>query len=236
MQQQASAEAGGHQPDVLLVELSVVLVANGMEPSMINPDFLRHNGIVDRDLPITGQPISTPAFSQVSFEGGVTVTAEPSRFLFAQRGVPLTEDSCTTPEIARRFLDKIPYPPYSAIGINPTGVRPSNGDPVDDVADVLIDGGRWMRFNGVLPVIGLKALYDCEDRRINLTVDNARGQNSDGSKPSGLIFYVNIHRDIVEIGQQERVERIRSILSGWKDDISDLKLLVEKFDSNGGES
>ena len=236
MQQQDGAAAGGHQPDVLLVELSVVLVANGMEPSMINPDFLRHNGIVDRDLPTTGQPISTPVFSQATFEGGVTVTAEPNRFVFVQQAEPLHEDACSVPEIARRFLNKVSHLQYNATGINAKAVRSADGESVDGVANALVDGGRWMAFNDVFPVVGLKAVYNYDDRKITLNIDAAKRKNNDGSESNGLLFQVNVHRDVTEAGPQERIERIRSILSGWRDDVSDFELLVEKVDSRKSES
>ena len=236
MQQGASSDAGTPQPDVMLVEVAVVLVANSIDPAMINPDFLRYDGIVDRALPVTGQPISTPVFSQATFEGGITVTAEPNRFVFVQQAEPLREDACTVPEIARRFLNKVPHPLYNATGINAKAVRSLDGELVNGVADALVNGGQWMTFNEVLPVVGLKAVYSYDDRRFTLNIDGAKRKNSEGSESFGLLFQANVHRDIAGTSQQERLDRMQSILSGWIEDVSDFMFLVEKFNSRGEES
>ena len=41
---------------VKLVEVSVVLVTNQNDPSILNPDFLRHNKIVDAGLQVRDAP------------------------------------------------------------------------------------------------------------------------------------------------------------------------------------
>ena len=59
----------------MLIELSVVLVADSNNPSILNPDFLHYNKIVDKGHGVLDSPISTPGFSQVAYENGVTVTS-----------------------------------------------------------------------------------------------------------------------------------------------------------------
>ena len=57
--------AAGQRPDVTLIALSVVLVADNIDPSMINPDFLRHNGIVGFDLKTEQPPVEEKCVSLV---------------------------------------------------------------------------------------------------------------------------------------------------------------------------
>lgn len=227
MEQDAKAE-DGRQSNVELVQLSVVLIADNVDPSMINPDFLRHNGIVDHGLQTGQPPVSTPVFSQVAFEDGFTVTAQTDRVEFVQRGEALTEDAAS-PNVARRFLEKFPYPSYKAIGINLTGVRPLDPGSVGGVADALIERGAWMAFGDVSPVVSLKATYLYENRQITMDVHDAKKQNTDGDEQRGLLFAVNIHRDISETDQGRRIARLMSILSAWKDDLSNFQILIAKF-------
>lgn len=220
--------AAGQRPDVALIALSVVLVADNIDPSIINPDFLRHNGIVGSDLKTEQPPVSTPVFSQVVFEGGLSVVAQPDRFDFTQQGKALTED-VAIPGIARRFLEKVPHPAYKAIGINPTGVRSLGDGSAGGVSSALVEKGDWMAFGDISPMIFLKALYPCKGRQITLEIRDAKMQESDGPESSGILFAVNIHRDIAEMVQEQRIAKLMSILSGWKDDLSDFTNLVEKF-------
>ena len=215
--------------DVTLIELSVVLVAKRNDPGIINPDFLRHNDIVDANLQVKEPPISTPVFSQAVFENGLRVAAEPNRFIFGQQGEPLTEDVCISPEVARRFLEKVPHIPYSAIGINPKGIRSWDDESAGGVADALVGGGDWMSFQDVRPDIHLKALYNYESRQISMDVGRAQNKKSDGPESQVLLFQVNIHRDIPATEESRCVERLLSILSKWKDDLYDFNNLVTKF-------
>ena len=86
-----------------------------------------------------------------------------------------------------------------------------------------------MSFNDVLPDIHLKAIYDYESRKIILDIGGVNIKGNDGSELPGLLFQANIHRDIAETIQEQRIRRISSILSAWKDDISDFTQLVTKF-------
>ena len=219
--------AVGQRPDVALIAFSVVLVADNVEPSMINPDFLRHNGIVGSDLQTEQPPVSTPVFSQVAFEGGLSVVAHPNQFDFVQQGEALTEN-IASPNIARRFLEKVPHPAYKAIGINPTGVRTLD-DGSGGVATTLIGGGEWMAFENISPMVSLKATYSCQDRQITLGVHDFKKRESDGSESPGLLFAANIHRDIGETDRTRCIARLMSVLSRWEDDLSDFKNLVAQF-------
>ncbi len=217
----------GQQPDITLAAFSVVLTADNIDPSMINPDFLRHSGIVGSGLETEQPPVSTPVLSQATFKGGISVVAQPDRFIVVQQGDASTED-IAPPDIAKRLVEKVPHPAYKAIGINPSCVRPLD-DASEGVATALIEGGKWMTFGGSSPVFQLKAVHSFEGRQVILDIEDVKRHESDGSESSGLLFAANIHRDISETIHERRIERLISILSGWKDDLSDFASMVQQF-------
>ena len=233
MAQSSRTAEDRHDTEVGLAEVSVVLVANQNDPSILNPDFLRYNGIVDKALKLAQPPMSTPMISQVMFKGDIAVRAEPNRFVFEQKGQPLSEDECVAPEIAGRFVKKVSHIPYSAIGINAKSFRPPNDESPYGVADTLLDGGKWMSFRDVRPDVHLKAVYSYEGRRITLDVGGVGSMRSDGALGHGLLFQANIHRDIAERDQERRIENASAILGAWKEDISDFNDLVAKFHAMG---
>ena len=195
------------------MEVSVVLIANQNDPSFLNSDFLRYNGIVDKALRLKESPISTPVFSQLVFEGDIGVRAEPHRFVFEQKGLPLGEDECVIPEIAERFLKTVSHIPYSAVGINPRSLMLSNKGTRYSVADTLIEGGKWMSFKDVQPDIHLKTIYSYEKKAITLNVGRVEAKENDGTMSSRLLFHANIHRNIGTRDQGRRIEEVLSILS-----------------------
>ena len=122
MEQEHSSGPLGEN-DLELIELSVVLVADSNNPSIVNPDFLKYNGIVDTVYEVQDFPISTPAFSQVAFKNGITVTSDPARVLI-QQTTELTKANMVSPEIAKRYLQCVPHVPYRAIGIASSARNP----------------------------------------------------------------------------------------------------------------
>ncbi len=225
------AAQGVQSNDIALVEVSVVLVSNQNDPSILNPDFMRYNRIVDKALSLKEAPVSTPVFSQLIYEGEIVVRAEPQRFVFEQKGHPLSEDECVIPLVARRFAEVVAQIPYSATGINAKSFRPLNDKSSYSIADVLIDGGKWMSFMDVQPDIHLKALYRYESRQIAMDVGRVNVQRNDGSESHGVLFQANIHRDIRETTQERRLALISSTVDSWREDISDFKALMRKFQS-----
>lgn len=206
-----------------LVELAVVLVANSNDPSVLNPDFLIHNGIVDGGAEISSPAVSTPVFSQVRFKDGVVVTADPERIVFSSSN-PL-DDAPAAPRIARRYLQRMSHALYRAVGINPKFVvRPT--DPGVEAA--LRDRGEWMSFNGVAPKIFLKFVYSCGDRTISLDVAGAY-REGDGTALREKRFQANVHRDLTETNSSSRNQRLGSVLDAWERDVDDVRRLIGKF-------
>lgn len=212
-----------------LVELAVVLVARSNNPSILNPDFLRFNGIVSEGCDVAQSPISTPAFSQVVFKNGVTVTADPGRVIFTAND--LTDENLEPPEIARRYLQQVPHAPYSAVGINPKFfVRSPSGVPL--VKRALRNQGLWTSFKDFLPAVNLKLVYAYSERTIFLDVADGK-LTEDGDRFSGRLFQANVHREVMESNANIRNQKIGAILDRWESDRNDVRALIHKFCQGG---
>ena len=221
---------------VNLGEVAVVLVAQSNNPSIINPDFLRHNEIVNADLVLQGDPITSPLFSQVTFERGIVVNALPDRVSFQQTGDSLATGDILCPEIAKRYVEKVPHVPYSAIGINPKGYRYLSAEVPEKVSNILIKS-EDMSFKDVIPEVHLKTIYQYDTKKIALDIAEATMQKNNESEIPIILFQANIHRDIPStLNQQDRIKTISDILASWKDDLSDFDALVKKFNFQESKS
>ena len=234
MSQDARTVADRSGSGIALVEVSVVLVINGNNPSILNPDFLRHNEIVDSDLQLAAPPpVSTPLLSQVVFEGGIGVIADPERFVFSHHGEMLATDTCKSPGIAKKFLERHPNMQYSAVGINPKSVARLDNRAEVDTTNMLTGNGEWISFKGARPEIRVNATYEYETRKISMDIYKSMQKNENGLESYGVVFQANIHRDIPSMGVEERADVIMSILSNWESDISDFDDLVAKIKTKG---
>ena len=220
-----AASEMGEVDSPTLVELAVVLAAGSHNPSILNPDFLRFNGIVAESFEVAHPPVSTPAFSQVVFKNGVAVTADPARVIFTANA--LDDQLSEPPKIAQRYLQQVPHAPYRAVGINPKFFvhSPSN---VPLITSALRDQGSWMSFKDVAPTVNLKFVYHYSARTIFL--DIADSEPAEGSESfSGRLFQANVHRDVTDSNAHSRNEKISAILDGWEDDRKDVCALIQKF-------
>lgn len=217
---------------VVLTTMSVVLVADSNNPTILNPDFLTSNGILAEDLQLREPPITTPVFSQVIYQGGISIKAEPNRVIFEQAAAvnSLETPTIVSPQMAERYLENVPHVPYSAVGINPTGFRYFADGKKEKPSYGLRDGGAWMSFRDVMPEIQLKAIYQYDKRKINLDIAEAKTQDTHSTETSGLAFSANIHRDIEQAHQKERINELKSIINSWEDDLADFFAIIEKFD------
>ena len=215
-----------------LTEFSVVLVASPVDPSILNPDFLQHNEIVGSEWQVQEPRISTPAFSQVTYSGGLTVTADPERIIFAQSGNGMLPDDIACPDVAQRYIRAVPHI-YRAVGINPKGLRHTAGQTAYGVTDALVDKGAWMSFKDATPDIQLKAVYRYTTRTVTVDIMGTERRSSGGGGASDLLFQANIHRDITETSPQARIDRLLSIIGSWKEDLSDFRTIVTKFGPRG---
>lgn len=195
-----------------LVGFSVVVVAQSNNPTILNADFLRHNGIVgsNRALRDDQPPFTTPLLSEVSFDKDLVVRAEPQRITFAQAADGLAPEAIDCPAIAKGYLRTIPHVPYTALGLNPRAVILN--PPFQRLSKMLYADGNWMAHAGVTPRFELKAAYQVTDRWLTLTLQEALDDT--------LVCEANIHRDVVETNQQMRVNSILSMLDCWKDDLA----------------
>ena len=220
MTQDKTRSNGGNEPSIEIVEFSIVLVATANNPSILTPDFLQYNEIVDPDWQVEGSPVSGPVFAQVSFEGGLTVTANQQRVIFEQK----TGGKLVVSEIAKRYFQQVPHVPYSGIGINPKFFLRSTGEHLSLMESVVRDQGTWMSFKNVAPTVQLKLIYSYKERTIFLDVAHIEPTIGDQTV-SGMLFHANVHRDVEGPNAQARNKRIKSILDGWEDDLEDVRQL-----------
>ena len=212
-----------------LVELSVVLVATSNNPSIINPDFLITNGIVEASWPIQENPVTTPVFAQIVYKNGLVVRADPERVVFAQSAPATSLSNIICPRMAEQYARIVPHVPYRAVGINPKLYFRLAGTEHKPVASAIDDQGKWLSFKDSEPEIQLKLIYAYNERKINLDIIYETRHNPDGNVSPALLFQGNVHHDLGQTSSQNRIETLTSTIRSWECDVLDCRTLAAKF-------
>lgn len=105
-----------------VVHASVVLIAHAHNPSIINADFLRHNGIVPSDWrEKSDDSLVTPIISKVNF-GKLQLEVTPECLTVSEKiGQPMQAklpSSETLYRCVKKYIDVLPHIPYRTMGIN----------------------------------------------------------------------------------------------------------------------
>lgn len=216
---------------IALVEVSIVLVANDNDPSIVNRDFLDRHGILVGDWEVVQPTLSTPMFSQVTFLEGLSVASAPSVLMFSQSASNLKVDDVVIPEVAMRYMSAVPNVHYSGYTINLTGFVPSVDDNPANMAHVLTDKGKSIALNGVVPEIHLRSTYKYDDRIILLEVEESV-METDGAGTAGVLFQGNIEHQFPSVDESEIVDLVKDALGNWRGQVEEFNDLVHRIHDN----
>jgi hypothetical protein len=210
-------------------EVAVVVLATSHNPTILNPDFLERNAIVEEDWELAGDPLCMPGFAQVSYTNGVTIAAELGKLAFSQAGHGRSGERSCVSDIAAAYIRTLPHVTYSAIGSNITGCVVVDSDEAARafVADRLIADGAWMRVASSAPIASAKFIYDIRDARAAFSVDPGRITVEDGDEFPVVRFAVNFHRELAGEAADERNRHAEAILGDWPADLGAFRSIVE---------
>lgn len=221
-----------------LMELSIVVVAQNHNPTILNPDFLYRAGIVpdNESWKPSEAPITTEVFSRVVFQSGIEIVARPDKVIFVDRNEESLKTGTTLPSIAAKFLETLAHVTYSAVGINPTGVKvfASQASANEWILEKFFKTGPWLHIEDWKLHPSLALTYKGQERQITLKIDEGIDKDQ-GVERHGAIFKANYHYDLPRGEHEKAHEKAIDIIRNCAQNIHDYMDFVEKY-FLGGEN
>ncbi|MGH8582254.1 MAG: hypothetical protein ACREWG_05590 [Gammaproteobacteria bacterium] len=202
------------------LEFSVVVVANDHNPTILNPDFLERQGIVQASWgwQVAGLAITTPPFATVSYDSQVTVSVELNRLKVTDTSATGDPQSSTVVDIARKYVEVLPHVRYSAVGINFLSVV-EHADANAFLKDRFLKSGRWDSEDRFVECMGLKLVYSLEGGRLILSLESGivtRRLEEESKQVSGVLTNANFHRECHGYPSKDQVmERLGNAKKDW---------------------
>jgi hypothetical protein len=180
-------------------EFSVVVVANDHNPTILNPDFLERQGIVQEGWgwKVMGPAITTPPFATVSYDSGVTVSVESHRLQVIDTSASHGPQSSNVVDIARRYVEVLPHVRYSAMGINFRSVV-EHADANAFLSAHFLKSGVWDGEAHPLQTVGLKLVYPFDGGQLTFSLESGmviQRLEEESKQISGVVVHANFHRD-----------------------------------------
>ena len=215
------------EPLVVHNELTIVLGASYFDPAHINPDFLRHNEIVDAAWQIARPVIIESGFSVVRYDNGLTLTAANDHLRVSQNLQTPESEEIVIPDVVSRYLAMAPWSvEYQYIHTDLSGAIRVAGSGFEAHLSPFHDLSQRVQFGDVTPTIEIRAGYRLSDKSVTMYVSEVKEENAIVS----LHFSAHIHRDIdSDSSPEEQSEFIKSTLEKWRQDTRDFDELAGQF-------
>ena len=216
-----------------LQELAIVIAVNEIDPTLVTPEFLKYSQIIPTDWELAGQPARNFQGSQVTFQNGITVIAQPQRISFAELAVDKPAAGLEIPKLAAKFVNVLPNLSYVGVGINLRGYIDFGTDrhlAREFMFQNLLAPGAWQQLGNAPVQAGVNLGYVFDERRLNLTINEASIQVAQEQVHSIALFAGNFDYDIINTtAPVEHVQRIDRVVTNWQRDLDLYQEVVSQF-------
>jgi hypothetical protein len=213
-------------------ELAIVIAVEKIDPTLLTPEFLNMTQIVPSDWEVLGQPMRSYEGSQITYQQGVSIIAQPQRLSFVELIINKDVESIEVVKIAKSLVKILANLKFAGIGINFRGYLDFAGQEAAAqrfMFSHLLAIGDWQKI-GTAPVqAGINLGYTFQDKKLNLTINEATVQQPDQSGAPIILFSGNFDYELNAAENSADLAKLEQILANWQQDMQLYKDVVEKF-------
>jgi hypothetical protein len=200
---------------------AIVIVAEAHNPTILHPAFLRAEEIIPNEWELAAEPpVSTPAISIVRFANQISFLVDTNKIQIADAG---TGNERSIADVAVRYVRKLPYVHYSAVGININGYAECNA-PEGWLLDRFLKQGSWTRLEDGIKAAGFKLVYEVANAQLNVTLDVGSVQGSETAEKPCITVNGNYH---TAIKPERAVEKTAAAISAYVERITHFRTIID---------
>jgi len=177
--------------EIRKLNVSVVVLAMEHNPTILHPSFLESEGIVPKGWQLAEPPICTPPLSVVKYKNGINFSVESRKFQVAQSPPPDKLEDSQAPELAIKYVEKLPYVRYTAIGINMAALI-KDPEPEKTLISKFLVAENCSVSSLNLESASFRFVYRMEKGRLNLTCEPG---SIESDQLNGIVVNANYHTD-----------------------------------------
>ena len=182
--------------DLWLHSVSVVILANAHNPSILSPSFLESNGIVPKDWKVV-ETATTPAMSFIRYDNGVQWTVDQQRLTIIDKcNISFYEKyDGRIHQLAKSYVEKLPHVSYLDLGLNCV-VSTVRKNPQQWVTDQFLKTNSY----GAKLTMTPKFSIELDGHVLNLEIvsgstSHNNNSNNDNPPSNSVIAHCNFHYD-----------------------------------------
>lgn len=212
-------------------ELAIAIIAKNLNPTVLNPDFLKYTGVVPSDWELGRAPVYANGMAQIVFNNGLAIVAQSNRITITETIATKDEQEVQVAALACQLVQKLPKLEYQSVGINPVGLFmfESQQQTHQYLCQNLLSPGDWQEFGEGPIQAGLQLAYTLKRGQLILGINQAKVQYPDKSA-SAIVFSGNFNYPLSGNSDSERLDNLQQLIQNWQEDLKTFRqLLEEKF-------
>ena len=223
-------------------ELSIIIAAQDLTPTMMSQDFLKFSGIIPKEWELSQQPVLNSNLAQLNFTNGVGITAQPHTITVRESLGNRKVEELAIATVAAKYIEKLPHADYMGFGMSPKILIPFPDSPAtvrEFITSSLLGAGSWKKIGQAPVQASINLMYLLDRCQLTISVSEARLQQPEQPSITAILFSGNFNYSVNPEGSQEkRLAQVQSFLSNWKNDLAEFRDIVNhKFlDSNAGNA
>lgn len=201
--------------------LDIVVVASNHNPTILNPDWLVRNDIIQDEWgwELSEDPITLPVLSKVEYASDFSIVARPEQVIFSDSGPSRIPGETPVGEVAAKYVKTLPHVTYEAVGINPKACLPfdEREDACVWIAEHLLKEGPWMRYRH-LEANSVRFQYSVASGRFLISIGAGEVEQNNEPALQGVLFQGNFHHDIDASEPEETASSAQGVIERWQED------------------
>lgn len=227
----------------LIEEISIVIAAKDLTPTMMSHDFLKFSGIVPQEWELSQQPVLNPNFAQLNFKNGININAQPRTITISESIGNKQLEELNIASVASRYIEKLPHAEYLGLSCSPKVLIPFPNAPESVrryITGTLLGSGSWKKIGKAPVQAGINLMYLLDRCQLTMNISEARLQQAQKQPIMAILFSgsftYNIKPQEVSSGK-DSLTQISNFLGNWKTDLEEFRTIVnQKFlDSNSND-
>lgn len=220
-------------------ELSLIIAAQNLTPTMMSQDFLKFSGIIPQEWKLAQEPTLNPNFAQLNFTNGVSISAKPRTITISESLSGKTPETLSLQTVAANYLQKLPHAEYIGLSFSPKILLPFPEQPQlvrQYITGNLLGSGSWKRIGQIPVQAGINLMYYLDRCQLTISISEAQLQKPQKQPITAILFSGNFNYNVI-LGQEnapDRTTQTTSFLHNWRTDLEEFREIVnQKFLDSG---
>ena len=220
-------------------EISIIIAAKDLTPTMMSYDFLKFSGIVAQEWELSQQPVLNPNYAQLNFKNGVSISAQPRSVTISESLSDKKTKNLVFHTVAAKYIEKLPHAEYVGLSLSPKILLPFPNSPKSVrqyITGTLLGSGAWKRIGKIPVQAGINLMYYLDRCQMTISVSEAQLRKPQEQPITAILFSGNFNYNVKSESEESanKTTQISDFLNNWQTDIEEFREIVnQKFlDSN----